>query len=129
MLSKTPDQKWKESILGYRKNCQKILALSKSIRYVGVINEYGRTLTGMIRSGIKPILKPADAKNEFFIVSNLITLRNLQSRALGGLDHITLKHQKTTVACIPANKVIYYVSLNPNTKSIDDIIKKIKNIV
>jgi len=125
-LSKTPDQKWKESILSYRKNCQKILGISKSIRYVGVINEYGRTLTGVIQSGVKPILQQEDAKNEFFIISNLITLRNSQSKALGGFDHATLKHQKATIICIPASKVIYYVTVNPSAKSIDDIIKKIK---
>jgi hypothetical protein len=128
-LSKTPDQKWKESIVSYRKNCQKILGISKSIRYAGVINEYGRTLTGVIQSGIKPILTQEDAKNEFFIISNLITLRNSQSKALGGFDHATLKHQKATIICVPANKVIYYVTINPSVKTIGDIIKKIKNIL
>jgi hypothetical protein len=128
-MNKTPDQKWKEAILVYRKNCQKILGISKSVRYAGVINEYGRTMTGVIRSGIKPILKQEDAKNEFFIISNLITLRNSQSKALGGFDHATLKHQKATIICIPASRVIYYVSINPDAKSIDEIIKKIKNIL
>ncbi len=128
-MSKTPDQKWKESILTYRKRCQKILEISKSIRYVGVINEYGRTLTGVIQSGIKPILRQEDAKNEFFIISNLITLRNSQSKALGGFDHAMLTHQNATIICIPASKVIYYISINPGAKSIDNIIKKIKNIL
>ena len=69
-MAKTPEQKWTESIQGYRKKCQQVLNLSKSIRYVGVINKYGRTLTGIIRPGIKPLLKSEDAKNEFFIISN-----------------------------------------------------------
>ncbi len=128
-MNKTPDQKWKESILTYRKNCQKILGFSKSIRYAGVINEYGRTLAGVIQSGIKPILKQEDAKNEFFIISNLITLRNSQSKALGGFDHAVLRHQKAIIICIPANKVIYYVTINPGAKPIGEIIKKIKNIL
>ena len=128
-MNKTPDQRWKESILTYRKNCQKILGISKSIRYAGVINEYGRTLTGVIRPGVKPILKHEDAKNEFFIISNLITLRNSQSKALGGFDHATLKHQKATIICIPANKVVYYVTVNPSMKAIGVIIKKINGIL
>ena len=94
-----------------------------------MINEYGRTLTGVIQPGIKPILRQEDAKNEFFIISNLITLRNSQSRALGGFDHAMLKHQKATIVCIPSNKVIYYISINPGPKSIAEIIKKIKNIL
>ncbi|MEW6043550.1 MAG: hypothetical protein AB1608_04755 [Thermoproteota archaeon] len=128
-MSKTPAQKWQAAIIKYRKACQKILGISKSIRYVGVINEYGRTLTGMIRPGVRPLLKPEDAKNEFFIVSNLITLRNSQSRAFGGLDHAILKHQKSIIVCIPSNNVVYYVSLNSGTKSVEDLIGKIRKLV
>lgn len=127
-MAKTPEQKWKDSITSYRKNCQKILTASKSIRYVGVINEYGRTLTGMISPGIRPILKPEDAKNEFFIVSNLITLRHAQSKAFGLLDHVVLQHKKAVIVCIPDENVVYYVSLNPNPKSLDEIIRKIKKL-
>lgn len=128
-MSKTPAQKWQESILKYRKSCQRILGVSRSIRYAGVINEYGRTLAGVIRPGITPILRQEDAKNEFFLISNLITLRNSQAKALGGFDHATLVHQKATIVCIPANNVIYYVSINPNAKSIDGTIAKIKKIL
>jgi hypothetical protein len=128
-MNKTPEQKWKDSIISYRKNCQKIIAVSRSIRYAGVINEYGRTLTGIIQPGIKPILKPEDAKNEFFIVSNLITLRHVQSRAFGSLDHVVLQHETATIVCIPDGNIVYYVSLNPSAKSLDGIIKKIKSLV
>ncbi len=123
-MSKTPEQKWKDSIIAYRKNCQKILAISKSIRYAGVINEYGRTLTGIISPGIKPILKSEDAKNEFFIVSNLITMRHIQSKEFGLLDHVILQHKKAIIVCIPDGNVVYYVSLNPSIKSLDDAIRK-----
>jgi len=128
-MVKTPEQKWKDAIISYRKSCQKILAISKSIRYAGVINEYGRTLTGIISSGIKPILKPEDAKNEFFIVSNLITLRHIQSKEFGSLDHVVLQHKKATIVCIPDGDVVYYVSLNPSIKSLDDTIRKIKSLL
>ncbi|MEK6964719.1 MAG: hypothetical protein AABX58_00705, partial [Thermoproteota archaeon] len=100
-MVKTPEQKWTESIRDYRKKCQQILNISKSIRYVGAINEYGRTLTGIIRPGIKPLLKSEDAKNEFFIVSNLITLRNSQATVLGDLDYALLKHKKVILIIIP----------------------------
>jgi hypothetical protein len=128
-MNKTPEQKWKDAILSYRKNCQKILAISKSIRYAGVINEYGRTLTGIITPGIKPILRPDDAKNEFFIVSNLITLRHAQSKAFGSLDHVVLKHKNALIICIPVGNIVYYVSLNPSIKSLEDTIKKIKSFL
>ena len=128
-MAKTPNQKWEEEITSYRKKCQRILLVSSSIRYVGLINEYGRTLTGIIKSGIKPILKPEDAKNEFFIVSNLITLRHIQSKAFGTLDHIVLQHKKAVIVCIPNGNDVYYVSINPVAKSLDDTIRKIKSLI
>ena len=128
-MSKTPEQKWKESIVEYRKKCQKIVGSSKSIRYAGVINEFGRTLTGMIRPGLKPLLNPEDAKNEFFIISNLITLRNAQSKAFGAFDSAVIRHKNAIVVCIPSKKVVYYVSVNPTVKSIDETIRKVKSLL
>ncbi len=128
-MAKTPEQKWKESIQDYRKKCQQILNISKSIRYVGAINEYGRTLTGIIRPGIKPLLKSEDAKNEFFIVSNLITLRNSQATVLGDLDYALLKHKKVILIIIPNRNVTFYITIDVNVKPISEIISKIKKIL
>ncbi|MEK6956622.1 MAG: hypothetical protein AABW74_01780 [Thermoproteota archaeon] len=128
-MAKTPEQKWKESIHNYRKKCQQILNISKSIRYVGAINEYGRTLTGIIRPGIKPLLKSEDAKNEFFIVSNLITLRNSQATVLGDLDYALLKHKKVILIIIPNRNIIFYITIDINVKTISEIISKIKKIL
>ena len=128
-MVKTPEQKWTESIRDYRKKCQQILNISKSIRYVGAINEYGRTLTGIIRPGIKPLLKSEDAKNEFFIVSNLITLRNSQVTVLGDLDYALLKHKKVILIIIPNRNVTFYITIDVNVKPISEIISKIKKIL
>jgi hypothetical protein len=128
-MAKTPEQKWKESIRDYRKKCQQILNISKSIRYVGAINEYGRTLTGIIRPGIKPLLKSEDAKNEFFIVSNLITLRNSQATVLGDLDYALLKHKKVILIIIPNRNATFYITIDINVKTISELISKIKKIL
>ena len=128
-MAKTPEQKWKESIKDYRKKCQQILNTSKSIRYVGVINEYGRTLTGIIRPGIKPLLRSEDAKNEFFIISNLITLRNSQAIVLGDLDYALLKHKKVILIIIPNRNVTFYITIDAKIKTIDEIISQIKKIL
>lgn len=127
-MNKTPEQKWKDSIIQYRKDCQKILGISKSVRYAGVINEFGRTLTGIIQPGLKPLLNPENAKNEFFIISNLITLRHSQAKAFGNLDSVTIRHKNAIVVCVPNKNVVYYISINPNAKSLDEIIRKVKSI-
>ena len=127
-MSKTPEQKWKDSIVQYRKDCQKILGISKSVRYAGVINEFGRTLTGIIQPGLKPLLNPENAKNEFFIISNLMTLRHSQAKAFGNLDSVTIRHKNAIVVCVPNKNVVYYISINPSAKSLDEIIRKVKSI-
>jgi len=128
-MIKTPEQKWKESIINYRKKCQKVLNISNSIRYAGVINEYGRTLTGIIRPGEKPLLKSDQAKSEFFIISTLNTLRKKLSSPLGKLDYLLLKHQKVYVLAFQKYNITFYVSIESNEKNLSNIVSKIKKII
>ena len=129
IMVKTPEQKWKESIINYKKKCQKVLNVSNSIRYAGVINEYGRTLTGIIRPGEKPLLKSDQAKSEFFIISTLETLRKKSSSPLGKLDYLLLKHQKVSVLVFQKNNITFYVTIESNEKNLSNIVAKIKKII
>ena len=107
----------------------KILKLSDNVRYVGVINPYGRTLAGMINPKLKPLLKSEQVKNEFFTVSTLMSLRNEVSSALGGLQHAILQHQKATVVVLHKKSLTYYVSVQKKEKDIEKIISLIKRII
>ena len=128
-MVKTPADKWKDTIIKYRKQCQSILKLSKSIRYTGVINVYGRTLTGIINPSLKPLLKSEHLKNEFFIVSNLMSLRKDTSVTFGKLEHVILQHQKVTIVILHKNDITYYVSINIKEKGVEKIISSIKKII
>ena len=128
-MQKTPQQKWNSSIIKFRKKCQQIIKVSDSIRYVGVINEYGRTLSGIIKPGIKPLLKSEQVKNEFFIVSTLMTLRKSPDSPLGKLDYVVLKHQKVSVIAFQRNKETYYVSIAGKERELNKIIPKIKKLI
>jgi len=128
-MAETPEQKWKISILEYRKKCQKIIKISDSIRYVGVINEYGRTLTGMIKPNIKPLLKAEEVKNEFFIISTLMTLRRVFDKSLGKLDYVVIKHNKVSIIAYQKNKITYYISFERKKKGLNWIIPVLRKIV
>ena len=128
-MQKTPSEKWKKSILKYKKQCQSILEISNNIRYVGVINNYGRTLTGVIQSNLKPLLKSEEVKHEFFIISTLFSLRKDGANSLGKLDHIILKHSKVNVIVFQKSNVTFYISINSKEKSLDKIISLIKKTI
>lgn len=128
-MQKTPQQKWNDTIIKLRKKCQQIMKVSNSIRYVGVINEYGRTLSGIIKPGIKPLLKAEQVKNEFFIISTLMTLRKSPDSSLGKLDYVVLKHQKVSVLAFQRNKETYYISISGQEKGLNKIIPKIKKLI
>jgi len=128
-MVKTPADKWKDTIIKYRKQCQKILKLSNSIRYAGVINVYGRTLTGIVRPNLKPLLKSEQVKNEFFVISTLISLRKNTVSTVGKLEHVILQHQKITIVVLQKNDITYYVSINRKEKGIEKIIASVKRII
>ena len=128
-MVKTSSDKWKSTVLKYKKQCQSILQISKNIRYAGVINNYGRTLTGVIKPNLKPILKSEEVKHEFFIISTLLTLRKDNTNSIGKLDHVLLKHSKVNIVVFLKNDVAFYVSINSKEKSLDKIISLIKKII
>jgi hypothetical protein len=107
------------------------LGLSKSIRYVGLINEYGTTLTGILRPGLNTLLSRESARNEFFLVSTLLMMRNKASLALGKMNYVIFNHDKITVIVVQRKEGIYYISINKNTipKTVNEIILKIKKII
>lgn len=109
-----------------RKTCQGAASLSPKIRYVGVINEFGRTLAGALRPGTAPILDKRHTHNEFFIVSSLLNMRSGSVRPLGQLDHMTLQHDKVYIVVIPDGRNVYYVSVDVDVKNISGLILRIK---
>lgn len=128
-MVKTPAEKWKEAVVNYRKTCQKIIETSKDVRYAGVINAYGRTLAGIVRPDVKPLLKSEQVKNEFFILSTLMNLRKDSEKAVGKLNHVLLEHQKVSIIIFQKANVTFYVSIDRKTKNINEIILKIKKII
>lgn len=130
-MAKTPNQKWEEEITTYRKKCQRILLVSSSIRYVGLINEYGRTLTGIIKQGTQPLLKPRQVRNEFFLISTMLSMRSDNYSTIGDMDYAIFKHKKVTLLVFSRKEGTYYISVDQDITfdSLSGIIGKIKKII
>ena len=128
-MVKTPAEKWKDTIINYRKKCQKIIKVSKNVRYSGVINAYGRTLTGIVRPDVTPLLKSEEIKNEFFVLSTLMNLRKGATNAVGKLNYVLLDHQKVSIVILQKNDMTFYVSIDGKARDIKLIISKIKKLI
>jgi len=128
-MVKTPAEEWKDKIIEYRKKCQSIIQVSKSVRYAGAINQYGRTLTGIVRPDVKPLLKSEQVKNEFFVLSTLMNLRKDSEKAVGKLNYVLLEHNKVSIVILQKEKITFYVSIDRNTKDIPLIINQIKKLI
>ena len=128
-MVKTPADKWKDTVIKYRKQCQSILKISKNIRYAGVINVYGRTLTGIVNPKLKPLLKSEQVKNEFFILSTLMSLRKDTANSVGKLEHVILQHQKVIILILQKNDMTFYISINRSEKGIEKLITLIKKVI
>ena len=130
-MKKTPNQKWADEITAYRKKCQRIILVSSSIRYVGLINEYGRTLTGIIKQGTNPLLKPVQVRNEFFLISTMLSMRSTNYSAIGDMDYAIFKHKKVTLLAFRRKEGTYYISLDQKMTFdlLFEIINKIKKLI
>jgi len=128
-MVKTPADKWKDTVIKYRKQCQSILKISKNIRYAGVINVHGRTLTGIVNPKLKPLLKSEQVKNEFFILSTLMSLRKETVKTVGKLEHVILQHQKVIILILQKNDITFYISINRSERGIEKLISLIKKVI
>jgi hypothetical protein len=120
---------WIKLIGSHRKKCEQIISFSKDIRYVGVFNEYGRTIAGKIRPGIKPIFSSDAIREEFFAIATTMRLRETSSNALGELEHIVINHEKINIVLFYTNGITYYITINSKTKLTSSLICKIKKII
>src|ERR671924_344468 len=113
----------------YRRNCRDILALSPKIRYVGIINRFGRTLAGQLRKGVIPLFKTDEARNEFFIEATRNQLRKNFESSIGKTDYTFTENEKVKILTITREENFYYVTLDKETSSeeLSIVIESIKS--
>ena len=122
-------QSWAKIVTQNRKKCEKILSISKDIRYAGVFNEYGRTISGKIKPGIKPIFSPDSVRHEFFAIASMMRLREKTSKSLGDVEVISIIHKKINILLFYKNGITYYVTINKKNNSNTILVNKIKKII
>lgn len=117
----------------YHEKCIAFLNISEKIRYVGIINRFGRTVSGKLRKTIKPLLSPDQARDEHFIESIRQQLRNSFESSIGKTIFSITKNEFVTLVLIPSkttDDVLYYVTIDKDVPldEVNDIINKVIEI-
>ncbi len=120
---------WLDLIAIHRRKCENVLTCSRNIRYVGCFNEYGRTIVGKIRPGVKPLFSPQTVREEFFAIASTIRLRQKTSKNLGDLHYIVINHKKICILLFSKNNVTYYITFNQKNPPNSILISKIQKII
>ena len=113
----------------HRKKCEDIVACSKNIRYAGCFNEYGRTIAGKIRPGIKPVFSPNFIREEFFVIASTMKSRQKISKGLGELKYILINHKKINILLFSKNTITFYITFDQKTPADSTLINKIRKII
>ena len=117
----------------YHDKCIAFLNISEKIRYIGIINRFGRTLSGKLRKNVKPLLSPEQARDEHFIESMRQQLRISFESSIGKTIFSITKNELVTLLLVPSktsDDVIYYVTIDKDVSldEVNDIINKVIEI-
>ena len=111
-----------------KEKCISFLSISEKIRYVGIINKFGRTITGKLKNGVRPLLTPEQARDERYIESTRQQLRKALEVSIGKSIFTIEKNENVTFLLIPdkSKDNFYYMTLDKDTPltEINDIINK-----
>jgi hypothetical protein len=115
----------------YKEKCSSILAISPRIRYAGIMNRFGRTLAGGLRKGVVPLLKPDEARNEYFIEATRDQLRRNFEKSIGRTEYTFTENEKVKILTISSEEHFYYITMEKDTPTneVTKIIEAAKKLV
>lgn len=120
-----------EAIQKNKETCKKIQSISSRIRYVGMINDFGRTIAGQLRSGVVPLFNTDQAINDHFVEATRNKLRKALYPAVGNAIYTLTEHEKVTMLTVPTQWGFYYITLDRETEitEIKDIIDAVLKLI
>lgn len=99
----------------YKEKCNSILGISPRIRYAGIVNKFGRTLAGSLRKGVVPLLKPEEAKSEYFIEAARSQMRRSFEKSIGRTEYTLTENEKVKILTLADTDNIYYITMDKDT--------------
>lgn len=99
----------------YKEKCNNVLGLSPRIRYAGMMNRFGRTLAGSLRKGTVPLLKPEEAKSEYFIEASRNQMRRNFEKSIGRTEYTLTEMEKVKILTLADTDNFYYITMDKET--------------
>lgn len=118
----------REESIRNKENCHNLLLLSQKVRYVGMINNFGKTISGQLRPGLVPLLNVEQAINEHFIEATRNQLRKAFDSTLGATLYTLTVNEKVITLTFPLQSGGYYYVTLDNDISKDDLAKLIDSL-
>jgi hypothetical protein len=120
-----------ELIKRRKESCRKILDVSKKIRYVGIMNKFGRTLAGQLREDVTPLFQPEEARNENFLETMRNELRKNFETSIGKTEYTYTENQKVKILTLSDEDNFYYITIDKDTEDneVKTIIKTTKALI
>ena len=128
MDNKEHNQVAREDSTRNKENCHKLLLLSQKIRYVGMINNFGKTISGQLRPGLVPLLNVEQAINEHFIEATRNQLRKAFDPALGLTLYTLTVNEKVITLTFPLHSGGYYYVTLDNDVGKDELAELIDSL-
>ena len=107
--------------------CRQFLELSPKIRYVGLMNNFGRTISGQLRKGVIPLFSPGEARDENFLEATRNQLRKKFEKAIGKTIFTITENEKVKIVTIPMTRGFFYITLEKDVEN-QEILKIIDSI-
>jgi len=110
--------------------CRKVVALDKSIRFVGIAEDDGKLVGTAERKGLKPLLTPEERAQYAITAANRQHTRLRWEYMLGKINFATSHYAKVVRAAVPVTSDsgdLYYVlliSFDADAENVERLIMK-----
>ena len=117
-----------DRIVELKEQCNELLKVSLKMRYAGITNAFGRTVAGKLKTGLVPLLRLEEARNEFFLHSMIFNFRKNCEQSIGPTELILLQSSKVNIVSFTKNGLIYYLTIERRISNdeLNEIIEKVK---
>ena len=117
-----------EKIYDYAKICDSIFSIDPKIRFVGIINEQGRMVSGGMKENVEPLESEKDDEMIFMELALRVKMRKEFDKQLGQVNFAMASRERALAISVLINSDILYVVSEPDT-DYGSLPKKILEII